>query len=79
MSRVEKTVDLFFNDFSKIPVVNQMITFHKAIYNYFVLAYITNLILYYNQIFVNFTIETLVYSVEMILGWMAISLEFTEI
>ena len=32
---VEHTVSLFFNDISKIPVVNQMITAHKAIYNLF--------------------------------------------
>ena len=35
MRGVEHTVSLFFNDFSKIPVVNQMITDHKAIYNLF--------------------------------------------
>ena len=32
---VEHTVSLFFNRFSKIPVVNQMITAHKAKYNLF--------------------------------------------
>ena len=32
---VEHTVSLFFKDVSKIPVVNQMITAHKAIYNLF--------------------------------------------
>ena len=32
---VEHTVSLFFNDVSKIPVVNHMITAHKAIYNLF--------------------------------------------
>ena len=32
---VEHTVSLFFNDFSKIQVVNQMIIAHKAIYNLF--------------------------------------------
>ena len=32
---VEHTVPSFLNDFSKIPVVNQMITYHKAIYNLF--------------------------------------------
>ena len=31
----EHTVSLFFNDVSKIPIVNQMITAHKAIYNLF--------------------------------------------
>ena len=35
MSGVEQTVSLFFNDVSKIPVVNQMITAHKAIYKLF--------------------------------------------
>ena len=32
---VEHTVSLFFINFSKIPAVNQMITDHKAIYNFF--------------------------------------------
>ena len=36
MRGFEHTVSLFFNDVSKIPVVNQMITAHKAIYNLFV-------------------------------------------
>ena len=35
MCGVEHTVYLFFNDFSKIPVLNQMITAHKEIYNLF--------------------------------------------
>ena len=35
MRGVEHTVSLFFNDVSKIPVVNQMITAHKAINNIF--------------------------------------------
>ena len=35
MRGVEHTVSLFFNDFSKISVVNQMITAQKAIYNFF--------------------------------------------
>ena len=36
MHGVEHTEYLFVNDFSKIPVVNQMITAYKAIYNVFV-------------------------------------------
>ena len=32
---VEHTVSLFFNDVSKIPIVNQMISAHKMIYNIF--------------------------------------------
>ena len=35
MRGVEHTLSLFFNDFSKIPVVKQMITAHKAIYKFF--------------------------------------------
>ena len=35
MNGVEYTVSLFFNCASKIPVVNQIITIHKAIYNLF--------------------------------------------
>ena len=35
MRGVEHTVSFFFNDVSKIPVANQMITAHKAIYNLF--------------------------------------------
>ena len=35
MRWVEHTVSLFFNDFSKIPIVNQMISAHKMIYNIF--------------------------------------------
>ena len=35
MRGVEHTVSLFFYDVSKILVVNQMITAHKAIYNLF--------------------------------------------
>ena len=33
MCGVEHTVSLFFNDFSKIPIVNQNIYPHKIIYN----------------------------------------------
>ena len=35
MHGVEHTVSLFLNDFSKTPVVNNMITANKAIYNLF--------------------------------------------
>ena len=35
MCGVEHTVSLFFNDVSKIPIVNQMISNHKMIYNIF--------------------------------------------
>ena len=35
MRGVEHTVSLFFNDLTKTPVLNQMITTHKVIYNLF--------------------------------------------
>ena len=35
MCGFEHTTSLFFNNVSKIPVVNQMIAAHKAIYNLF--------------------------------------------
>ena len=35
MHGVEHTVSLFFNNVSKIPIVNQMISSHKMIYNIF--------------------------------------------
>ena len=63
MRGVEHTVLLFFNDVSKIPIVNQMISAHKMIYNILVLVYITSLIPYLNPNINSFTIETLVYLV----------------
>ena len=35
MRGVEHTVSLFFNDVSKIPIVNQIISAHKMIFNIF--------------------------------------------
>ena len=35
MCGFEQTIYLFFNYVSKITIVNQMITYHKAIYNLF--------------------------------------------
>ena len=35
MRGIKHTVSLFFNDNTKIPVVNHMVTAHKAIYNLF--------------------------------------------
>ena len=80
MRGVKHTVPLFFNDVSKIPVVNQMITAHKEIYNLFGSGiYHKHHILYSNQNHTSFTIGTLDYSVEMIPGWLVISLECTDI
>ena len=73
MRGLEHTVSLFFNDVSKIPVVNQMITAHKAIYNLFgSVIYYKNHV-YSNQNHMSFTIGTLDYSVEIIPGWLVIS------
>ena len=35
MHSVEHTVSLFFNDVSKIPILNKIISSHKMIYNVF--------------------------------------------
>ena len=65
MRGFELTVSLFSNDVSKIPIVNQMISAHKMIYNFLFLVYITSLIPYLNPNLKSFAIETLVYLVEM--------------
>ena len=79
MRGVEHTVSLFFNEVSKTPVVNQTITAHKEIYNLFGsgIYHKPHSILKSKNI--SFTIETLVYSAEMIPEWLVISLECTEI
>ena len=79
MRGVEHIVSLFFNNFSERPGLNQMITDQGQYITYLVLEYITNLILYSNQNHMSFTIETLDCSVEMISGWLVISLECTYI
>ena len=60
MCGVEHAIFLFFNDFSKIPVLNLMITDHKAIYNLFSsgIYHKPNYIFVKNHM--NFTIGTLV-------------------
>ena len=57
MRGVEHTVLLFFNDVLKIPIVNQIFSVHKMIYNIFlVMVYITSLISYLNPNLKSFTI-----------------------
>ena len=68
MCGVKHTVSLFFKDVTKIPVLNKMITSHKAIYNLFGSG------IYSNQNHMSFTIGTLLYLVEMIPQWLVISL-----
>ena len=55
MRGVERTVSLFFNDFSKIPIVNQIISAHKMIYNIFVSGNMISLIPYFNPNLKTFT------------------------
>ena len=69
---VEHTMLLFFNDFSNIPIVNQMISDNNMICNFLVL------IPYLNQNLKIFTIETLVYLVEMTLKRLDISWGCTD-
>ena len=64
MRGVEHTVSLLFNDVSKIPIVNQIISAQNMIYKILVLVYITSLIPYLNPNIKTSTKETLVYLVE---------------
>ena len=79
MRGVEHTVSVFFNDVSKIPVVNQMITARKAIYKLFGSGIYHKPHSIFKSKSYDFTIGTLDYSVELIPGWLVISLECTEI
>ena len=78
MRGVEHTVLLFFNYVSKITIINQIISSHKMIYNFLVLVDIKSFIPFLNPNIKIFTIETLVYLVEMRLEWLDISWGFTE-
>ena len=64
MIGVEHIVSLFFNDVSKISIINQMISTNNIIYNILVLVYIKSLTPYLNPNINSFTIETLVCLVE---------------
>ena len=72
MCGVEHKVLLFFIDVSKILIANHMISAYKMIYNIFVLVYITSLVPYLNPNLKSFTLENLVYLVEMRLEWLDI-------
>ena len=75
MHGVEHTVLLFFNDVSKIPILYQMISAHKMIYNIFGSGvYHKPHSIKKNQAFHN-KIGLLV---EMILGWLDILWGYTE-
>ena len=76
---VEHTISLFFNDVSKISVVNQIITARKSIYSLFGsgIYHKPHSILKSNHM--DFTIGTLVYSVAIIPEWVVISLKCKDI
>ena len=78
MRGVEHTVSLFFNNFSKIPIVNQIITSHKAIYNLFGSGIYQKPHYIFKSNIMNFKIVTFVYSVEKIPGCLVFLLEFIE-
>ena len=75
---VEHKVSLFFNDGSKIPIVNQIISAHKMIYNMFSSGIYNKPNSIFKYKYQVFKIETLVYLVEMRLEWMDISCGCTE-
>ena len=79
MRGVEHTVSLFFNDVSKIPVVNQIISAHQERYNLFGSGIYHKPHSIFKKNLMSFTIGTLDYSVEMIPVWLGISLECTYI
>ena len=66
MHGFEHTVSLFFNDVSKIPFVNKMITAHKAIYKLFGSSIYHKPHSIFKSNHMSFTIEPLDYSVAMI-------------
>ena len=78
MCVVEHTVSSFFDYFSKPQLWIRRLHLIRQYTTYLVLVYTTKLIIYSNQKYMNFTMGALVYSVEMIPGWMVLSLEYTE-
>ena len=73
MHGVEHTVSLFFNDVSMIPTVNQMISYHKIIYNIFGSSIYHKPHSIFKSNSKSFTIETLVYLSETRQYWLDIS------
>ena len=78
MYGVEHTVSLFFNDVSKIPIVNQIIYAHKIIYNVFGSGIYLKPCYIYISKYQEFHNKKLVYLVEMRLQWLDISWGFVD-
>ena len=79
MCGVEHTVSLFFNDVTKIPVLNQMIPDHKAIYNLFGYGIYHRPHYIFKSKSYKFYNRNIFYLVVMITGCMVSSLECTGI
>ena len=78
MCGVEHTVSLFFNDVSKIPIVNQMISAHKMIYNNLRSGIYHTPRPIFKPRSKEFHNIQLLFLEEMILRWMPISWGYTE-
>ena len=78
MRGVEHTVLLFFNDVSKIHIVNKMISDHKMIYNIFGSGIYHKPHSKFKSKSQDFHKINFVYLVEMIMEWLDISWECTE-
>ena len=78
MRGVEHTVSLFFNDVSKIPIVNKIISSHKMIYNIFGSVIYHKPHPIFKPKYQEFHIETLFYLVETRLEWLDISWGCTD-
>ena len=73
MRGVEHILSLFFDDASKIPIVNKMISAHKMIYNIFGSGIYHKPHSIFKSKSQDFHKKTLVYLVEMRLEWLDIS------
>ena len=73
MNWVEHTISILLNDFSKIPVVNQMVQDHNAVYNLFGSGIYHKPHSIFNQNIMDFIILMLACSVGEILEWSDIS------
>ena len=78
MRGVEHIVSLFSNDFSKTPIVNQIISSHNIIYNIFGSGIYHKPHSIFKSKYQEFHNITLVFLVEMRLKWRYISWECTE-
>ena len=75
---VEHTVSLFFNDVSKITIVDKMIIANNAIQNCFGCGINNKPHYIFKQKYYGFIIVILAYSEVIISGWLDISWEYTD-